>query len=138
MRYSLRAPLLATALLAGLMGQLPTSAQTLYGSLTGNISDPTGAALPKAKIEAMNLATGVTKSTTTDDRGAYQMSDLLPGTYKISISAPAFGTRVQEGANIAINTVLRLDAALSVSQVVESIAVSASAVTLQTDRADIK
>ena len=137
MRYSLRAPLLATALLAGLMGQLPTSAQTLYGSLTGNISDPTGAALPKAKIEAMNLATGVTKSTTTDDRGAYQMSDLLPGTYKISISAPAFGTRVQEGANIAINTVLRLDVALSVSQVVESIAVSASAVTLQTDRADI-
>ena len=119
------------------MGQLPTSAQTLYGSLTGNISDPTGAALPKAKIEAMNLATGVTKSTTTDDRGAYQMSDLLPGTYKISISAPAFGTRVQEGANIAINTVLRLDVALSVSQVVESIAVSASAVTLQTDRADI-
>ena len=137
MRHSLRAPLLATALFAGLIGQLPTSAQTLYGSLTGNISDPTGAALPKAKIEAMNIATGVTKSTTTDDRGAYQMSDLLPGTYKISISAPAFGTRVQEGASIAINTVLRLDVALSVSQVVESIAVSASAVTLQTDRADI-
>jgi hypothetical protein len=65
------------------------------------------------------------------------MSDLGPGTYKVSISAPAFGTRVQDGALVAINTVLRVDATLSVSQVTENVVVSASSVTLQTDRADI-
>ena len=67
----------------------------------------------------------------------YLFSDLLPGTYKITISAPAFGSRVKEGAVISLNTVLRMDATLTVSQVVESINVSASVVTLQTDRADI-
>ena len=59
------------------------------------------------------------------------------GTYKITISAPAFGSRVKEGAVISLNTVLRMDATLTVSQLVETIEVSAAAVTLQTDRADI-
>jgi hypothetical protein len=116
---------------------LTTNAQTLYGSLTGTVTDSSGSAIPNAKVEALNAGTGVAKTMTTDDRGSYIMSDLAPGTYKVTISAPAFGTRVQDGAIITINTVLRLDATLSVSTVTENIVVSASAVTLQTDRADI-
>ncbi len=111
--------------------------QTLYGSLTGNITDGTGAAIPRAKVEVLNMGTSLVKTDLTDERGVYLFSDLLPGTYKITISAPAFGSRVKEGAVISLNTVLRVDATLTVSQVVESINVSASVVTLQTDRADI-
>lgn len=111
--------------------------QTLYGSLTGNVSDSSGAAVPNAKVEALNLDKGTIKSTTTDERGAYLMGDLLPGTYKVSISAPSFSSRVQEGVAISVNTVIRLDANLTVSQINESVTVSAAAVTLQTDRADI-
>ena len=106
-------------------------------SLTGNVTDGTGAAIPTARIEVVNSGTGLVKTANTDDRGVYLLSDLLPGTYKITISAPSFSTRVQDGAVISLNSVLRMDAALSVSQVVESISVSAGAVTLQTDRADI-
>lgn len=111
--------------------------QTLYGSLTGNVSDSSGAAVPNAKVEALNLDKGTIKSTTTDERGSYLMGDLLPGTYKVSISAPSFSSRVQEGVAISVNTVIRLDANLTVSQINESVTVSAAAVTLQTDRADI-
>ncbi len=136
LRFAART-LFAALLLLLLSTSLALYSQTLYGSLTGNVSDPSGSAIPNAKVEVLNTGTGITKSTTTDDRGAYLMSDLLPGTYRVSISAPAFGTRVQEGAVITINTVLRLDATLTVSQVTENIQVSASAVTLQTDRADI-
>ena len=111
--------------------------QTLYGSLTGNVTDSTGAAIPGAKVEALNKGTSLVKTDKTDERGVYLFNDLLPGTYKITISAPSFGSRVTEGAAISLNTVLRIDATLTVSQVVESVDVSASAVTLQTDRADI-
>ena len=44
-------------------------AQVLYGTLTGTVSDQSGAAVPSAKVEALNVGTGVARSTTTDDRG---------------------------------------------------------------------
>jgi hypothetical protein len=112
-------------------------AQTLYGSLTGSITDSSGASVPNAKVDAVNTSTGTARQTTTDERGAYLFSDLQPGTYKITVAAPSFSTRVEEGVLIELNTIRRLDATLSVTQISESIVVSAGAVSLQTDRADI-
>jgi hypothetical protein len=116
---------------------VPAAAQTLYGSLTGIVTDASGAAVPNAKVEALNVATGVLKSAQTDDRGSYLFNDLQPGTYRVTISAKSFASRVVEGATISQNTTLRMDSSLSVSQVQESVTVSAASVTLQTDRADI-
>ena len=116
---------------------VPAAAQTLYGSLTGNVTDASGAAVPKAKVDALNVGTGILKTTQTDDRGSYLFNDLQAGTYRVTISASSFSTRAVEGVNIAPNTTLRVDSSLAVSQVQESVTVNASAVTLQTDRADI-
>jgi hypothetical protein len=113
------------------------TAQTLYGSLTGSVTDATGAVVPNAKVEVSNIGTGITRQHTTDDRGVYLFSDLQPGTYKVTISAQGLTTRIEEGVRIEVNSVRRLDASLAVSQVSESITVAASAVTLQTDRADV-
>lgn len=44
-----------------------------------------------AKIEALNVDTGLVKQTTSDSRGSYLFSDLQPGTYSVTISAPSFG-----------------------------------------------
>jgi hypothetical protein len=115
----------------------PAAAQTLYGSITGNVTDPSGGVVPNAKVEVLNVGTGNLKTTVTDERGGYFLNDLQPGTYKVTVSAPAFSTRVVEGVNIAQNTTLRVDSTLSVSQIQESVTVNAAAVTLQTDRADI-
>ena len=84
-----------------------TYAQVLYGSLTGNVTDASGAAVPDAKVEASNVATGVTRQVSTDDRGVYLFNDLQTGIYKVTLSAPSFRTVVQEGVNIKANTVLR-------------------------------
>src|ERR1700676_2279330 len=84
--------------------------QVLYGSLTGNISDATGAAVPNAKIEALNAATGIIRQALSDERGAYVINDLQPGKYTVTISAPAFGTLVQEGVAVDANTMRRADA----------------------------
>jgi hypothetical protein len=113
------------------------AAQTLYGSLTGNVTDATGAAVPNAKVDALNTGTGILKSAQTDERGAYLFNDLQPGTYRITMAAKSFASHVVEGVTITQNTTLRLDANLAVSQVQESVTVNAANVTLQTDRSDI-
>lgn len=112
-------------------------AQVLYGSLTGNVQDGTGASVPGAKVEALNTATGILKQASTDDRGVYLFQDLQPGTYTITISAPSFSSVVEKEVPIDANTVRRLDARMQVTQINESVTVAASAVLLQSDRADI-
>lgn len=135
----LRSRLLRVAFLAActLSSAALSRAQVLYGSLTGTVTDPTSAAVPSAKVDAVNTATGVSRSAITDDRGGFLFSDLQAGPYKITVSAPAFSTIVQDGVRIDANTQRRLDVQLKVSQVNESVVVSAAAVTLQTDRSDV-
>src|SRR5688572_23434113 len=79
------------------------AAQTLYGSLLGNVTDPSGAALPAARVQARNTATGLTRETTTSDRGAYVFSDLQPGTYDLTVNAQGFGAFVQTGITVSTN-----------------------------------
>ena len=124
-------------LLASVLLGCSLHAQVLYGTLTGNVTDPTGSSVPGAKVEVLSIATGFHKEDTTDERGSFQFNDLQPGSYRITISSTAFSSVTQEGIPIAANTVRRLDVKLQVAQVNETVNVSAGAVTLQTDRADI-
>jgi len=57
-------------------------AQVLYGTLTGNITDASGAAVPNAKVEAVNTGTGQVKQTTADDHGEYVLNDVQAGTIR--------------------------------------------------------
>ena len=115
-----------------------THAQVLYGSLTGNISDPGGAAVPGAKIEATNVGTGSVKTATADGRGGFTFSDLQPGVYKVVVSNTGFKTAINEKITIAANNVTRFDAKLEVGDVNATVDVSGATDTvLQTDRADI-
>jgi len=125
------------ALAALFAGGSPLRAQVLYGSLTGNVTDPSGASVPNVKVEVKHTGTGIAKTAVSDERGLYLFNDLQPGDYNITVSAPSFATRVLAGAVVSANAVLRVDVVLQVSQISESVIVSASAVTLQTDRADI-
>src|SRR5580698_5949586 len=92
-------------------------AQVLYGTLTGAVTDASAAPVPSAKVEAVNTGTGVAKQTTTDERGNYVFTDLQPGVYKVTISAPSFRTVIEQGASLDANSVRRFDAQLQVSTV---------------------
>src|SRR3954451_14159248 len=67
-------------------------AQVLYGSIVGTVTDPSSAVIANAQIKAVNPATGETRETTTDDAGHFTLSNLIPGSYDIRISAPSFRT----------------------------------------------
>lgn len=112
-------------------------AQVLYGSLTGTIEDASNAAVPNAKIEVVNMATGVSRQATSDERGAFQFNDLQAGNYRVSITSANFSTVKQEGIKVETNTVRRLEVKMQVAAVAESISINASALALQTDRADV-
>jgi hypothetical protein len=133
---------LTTALTAGLLLLLlaaadPMLAQVLYGTLTGTVTDSSDAAVPNAKVEAVNSNTGVSRETTTDERGVFVFRDLQAGSYSVTISAAAFSRAKFDNVDIATNTVRRADVKLQLAQVAESVNVSAATLALQTDRADV-
>jgi hypothetical protein len=113
------------------------NAQVLYGSLDGNVTDPHRASVPNAKVEALNVGTGIAKEAATDERGAYLFSNLQFGVYRVTISAPSFRTVVENNVQVNANEVRRVDVQLQISQAAETIEVSAASATLQTDKADV-
>jgi len=112
-------------------------AQVLYGSLTGNVVDASGAVLPGAHVEALNVNTGVARQVTADTKGVYLFPELLPGTYKVTVSASGFTTVETDNVRIDANTERRVDAQLAVAKQVQAIEVTGAPPALQTDRADL-
>src|SRR5215203_315522 len=83
------------------------SAQVLYGSLVGNVSDPQQSAVVNAAVTINNKATGYTQSTKTDDRGSYEFLNLPPGAYDVKISAPGFTAYEVREITIVANNITR-------------------------------
>ncbi|HEY2014199.1 MAG TPA: TonB-dependent receptor, partial [Bryobacteraceae bacterium] len=135
-RLSALVPCLAL-LLAVCISQHAASAQVLYGSLTGNVLDPSGAAVPSAKVEAVNAGTGVIRQTNTDERGVYQFNNVEAGIYKVTVTTKGFKTVVASNVTVNANEVRRIDVDLQLAQANETVEVSASSVVLQTDKSDV-
>jgi hypothetical protein len=112
-------------------------AQVLYGSLTGNVTDPASAAVPRVHVEATNQETNVKGETNTDERGVYRFTNLQPGLYKVTVTAPSFRSLTETNVAVQPNEIRRVDVQLQIAQTTESVEVSAGAVVLQTDKADI-
>src|SRR5215471_5497372 len=139
-RPTIASPVVMSILVTMLLGlgmPRPASAQVLYGSLTGNVTDQNGAVVVGAKVEVLNVGTNISKTATTDERGGYQVSDLQPGIYRITISASSFKTVEQTDVRVEANTVRRVDMQLQAASVSETVTVSAQSEPLQTDRADL-
>jgi hypothetical protein len=112
-------------------------AQVLYGSLTGAVTDPSGAAVVGAQATAEGTQTGVSQVAKTDSSGIYRFAALLPGTYKVTISAQGFSNQETPSLSIHANEVARVDAALKVANATQSVTVTTEAPVLQTDSADV-
>src|SRR2546423_6811393 len=65
-------------------------AQVSGATLTGTVTDPSGAGVPKAEIAVKGVATGVPREVVTDSAGFYSVPNLLPGSYEVSVTAPGF------------------------------------------------
>ncbi|MCL2661085.1 MAG: carboxypeptidase-like regulatory domain-containing protein, partial [Acidobacteriaceae bacterium] len=114
------------------------SAQILYGSLTGNVSDATGAAIPGVTVTILNQDTGETHKLVTDSSGGYLARNLLPAAYSVSIAASGnFGGYTRQNIHISANVIARVDVTLQAASVQSEVTVTATIPLLQTDSADV-
>src|SRR5579859_2552695 len=113
------------------------AAQVLYGSITGVVTDPSKAAVPGAQVVELNVNTGTSQTANTDSSGLFRINDVLPGVYKITISASNFSSSVVEAVRVDANTVHRVDAELKLAAAQQSVTVTSEPPVLQTDKADV-
>ena len=81
---------------------LTTSAQTVSGSLSGTVTDPTGALLPGATVTARNTATSQTFTVVTDESGRFFFSGLPVGTYFVRVTASGLGSTTAQGVSVTV------------------------------------
>lgn len=112
-------------------------AQVLYGTLVGNVTDQTGAAVVGATVVATNAGTGISHTMSTDSNGIYRITNLDAGTYKVTISAKLFATSEGNGILIETNTERRFDAQLHPASVGQTVTVTTAPPELQTDTATV-
>ncbi len=114
------------------------SAQSLYGSIVGTVTDATDAPVPGATVTVVQTQTNQTRVTVTSYAGVYGFPTLPSGTYTVSISMGGFLTVTRRDVALSISDVVRIDAKLQVSAGAEFVYVSAQATTLQTDGAEVQ
>ena len=113
-------------------------AQSLYGSLVGTVTDDSGAVLAQAAVTATQRETNFSRTTVTNDTGGYNLPNILPGTYELTVTHPGFQTFTARGVGVEANAAIRLDARMKIGEVKESVSVEATAVALQTETAAVQ
>ena len=120
------------------VGAPVANAQVLYGSITGNVVDSTGAAMPGATVKIEQAETQLTRELVTDAVGVYHFTAVPSGTYTISITMSGFRGFSRRDVPVTLNSVARIDAKLDIGQINESVMVSGESPILQTDRAEVR
>lgn len=112
-------------------------AQGLTGQISGTLNDSNGSVVPNAKIDAINQKTGQTRTVNSDSEGNFIITQLLPGTYALVVSANGFKKLEQQGIVLTANE--RIDVhkiTLEVGGVTESVNVVADTTYVKTESAE--
>ncbi|HXJ40801.1 MAG TPA: carboxypeptidase-like regulatory domain-containing protein, partial [Bryobacteraceae bacterium] len=135
MRTPIGAVLALVAMLA--LSAQHSNAQVLFGSMVGNVTDASGAAVPGAHVKITATGTNEVRNADTNEAGNYTISTVTAGTYQVEIAKTGFRGFVTNNILVNQNNVVRVDAQLQVGQQSEMVEVTAEAAALQTDRADV-
>jgi hypothetical protein len=109
----------------------PVNAQVAGATLSGTVMDQSGGVVPRAAISIKNIATGITRSSTTSTAGFYSAPNLLPGTYEIKAAAPGFSSEVQSAIKLTVGEQQVLNFTLQVGQMTQTVEVTTEAPTVQ-------
>lgn len=118
-------------LLIALMG-VNAYAQDSRGSITGQVTDPLGAVIPKASVTVTSTDTGAITRVITTDVGFYTAPNLMPGGYTVAVSVPGFKTFVRAGIQLLTQENATVNIQLAVGSTSESVSVTAAAPLIET------
>jgi hypothetical protein len=123
---------LAVALLCA-----PAAWAQVSASISGRVTDPTGATVSGASVMAKNVETGETRSAVTSDAGRYWVPALLVGEYEVHVTKQGFQEEVREGIHLVVGQEASVDIALKLGQVTDQVKVNADAPVISVTAADI-
>ena len=126
---------IAIALLLITSGQVV--AQQVFGSIFGTVTDSTGATVMGAKVTIIDQNKETRFEVITNESGNYTKGNLIPGTYRVEVENAGFRKAVTPGISVGADRAVRVDFALQVGNVTESVEVSAAAPLLQSERAEV-
>ena len=129
---------LALLAVAVLLSAFPASAQTLYGTLVGNVTDETGLAVPGATVKITHAETTQSRESTTSSAGSYNFPNIPTGTYQVDVTLTGFQSASSRDVIVSQNTSVRVDVRLTVGTLQETVLVSGTAAVLQTESAAVQ
>ena len=136
-RPRLLSAILGVAFIVALAAPQRVSAQVLYGSIVGEVRDASGAAVPGATVTIMNKDTNQSREAKTDSAGSYNFIDVQTSTYTVKVTQQGFKTFERAGVRVALNSVMRVDVALEVGAVSQTVEVTGAPPPLQTETAEV-
>jgi len=107
--------------------------QISTGTITGTITDPSGAAIPNVQVTVVQTETNFESRATTNAEGIYRVQSLIPGTYRVTFQSSGFKRVIQDGVILRVGDVLPLNTTLELGQLSDSIQVSAQSTLLETE-----
>src|SRR6266403_2145674 len=134
---SLGLGLVFLALAALLCTANPAWGQEVTASITGTVSDPTGAAIVGATVTAKSMERGLTYTSVTNDSGIYRIAQLPVGSYELKAEKPGFASAAYPSFVLTLNQVARIDIALKVGQVTQIVEVTGAAPVLKTEATQV-
>jgi hypothetical protein len=111
--------------------------QVDQGSVSGTVTDASGAVIPNAKVTLLNKDVGLSLETTTKGSGEYIFTPVRIGNYSLSVTAPGFSTTTQENMQVNVQQHLQVNVQLKTGATTETVEVSATAPLMQTDEGSV-
>src|SRR6266478_2034693 len=134
---SLGLGLVFLALAALLCTANPAWGQEVTASITGTVSDPTGAAIVGETVTAKSVERGLTYTAVTNDSGIYRIAQLPVGSYELKVEKPGFASVAYPAFVLTLNRVARIDVSLKVGQVTQIVEVTGAAPVLKTEATQV-
>lgn len=126
------------AFLLTLAGFGSASAQVLYGSITGTVSDSSGAVVPNVPVSITDQQTAEVRTANTNEAGTYVLLDVLPGTYTVEVpKTGSFAAYKAQGVQLEVNHQVRVDITLQAGTVTTEVTVTSAPPSLQTETAEV-
>ena len=119
------------------LGLAAVQAQSTTGTITGTVTDPSGAVIPGAKVTVTNTLNGATVTVQANGEGIYVVPALLPSSYTVAATATGFGRLTKSGIRLEINQTAQISFELAVSGTEQVVEVAAGALLLQTDQSSV-
>jgi Carboxypeptidase regulatory-like domain/TonB dependent receptor-like, beta-barrel len=135
MRYTFRWTVLTGFFL--LAAATPLWSQRVTGTISGRVTDNSGAVLPQATVTVLNTLTQEERKTATDEAGSYSVPSLPPGAYTVSAELTGFKKGLRQNVVLQVADEARVDIALEVGEITETVSVTEDAARVQSESASV-